>query len=141
MTSPVIVVDTGPLVALADADDQDHLSCVKWLQSCRSRLVIPATIVAEVCYLLGSRCGARVEAAFLETLAAARPFEVAVPTADDFVRMADLVRRYEDLPLGGSDAAVIALAERLQTTEIATLDQRHFRVVRPRHAPVFTLVP
>lgn len=102
---------------------------------------LPATIVAEACYLLGSRCGARVEAAFLETLAAGTPFEVSAPTADDYVRMADLVRRYENLPLGSSAAAVIALAERLRTTEIATLDHRHFRVVRPQHVPVFTLVP
>lgn len=55
--------------------------------------------------------------------------------------MADLVEHYADFPLGTSDAAVIALAERLDVDEIATLDHRHFRAVRPRHVKAFTLLP
>jgi hypothetical protein len=46
------------------------------------------------------------------------------------MRIAALVGRYRDLPLGTVDASVIAAAERLRTTEIATLDRRHFTVVR-----------
>ncbi len=56
-------------------------------------------------------------------------------------RMAELVDAYLDLPLGIVDAAVIAIAERLGLKEVATLDHRHFSVVRPRHAPTFTLLP
>ena len=62
-------------------------------------------------------------------------------TATDFVRMADLVAQYADLALGTTDAAVIAIAERLNIADIATLDRRHFTVVRPRHIPAFTLLP
>jgi predicted nucleic acid-binding protein len=51
------------------------------------------------------------------------------------------VEAYLDLPLGIVDAAVITIAERLQLTEIATLDQRHFGVVRPSHTRAFTLLP
>ena len=51
---------------------------------------------------------------------------------EDYERMAALVEQYATLPLGASDASVIALAERLDITEVATLDLRHFRVVRPR---------
>jgi len=43
--------------------------------------------------------------------------------------------------LGTTDASVIALAERLEITEIATLDRRHFTAVRPRHVEAFTLLP
>jgi predicted nucleic acid-binding protein len=43
--------------------------------------------------------------------------------------------------LGTTDAAVVAVAERLGITEIATLDRRHFHAVRPRHADGFTIVP
>ena len=49
--------------------------------------------------------------------------------------------RYADLSLGVVDAAVIATAERLGVTEVATLDRRHFSVVRPRHTPALTLLP
>jgi uncharacterized protein len=51
------------------------------------------------------------------------------------------VARYDDLPLGTTDASVIALAERFGVEEIATLDHRHFRVVRPSHIESFTLLP
>jgi hypothetical protein len=43
--------------------------------------------------------------------------------------------------LGTVDASVVALAERLAASTIATFDHRHFGVVRPRHIPSFTLVP
>lgn len=55
--------------------------------------------------------------------------------------MAALVEQYADLPLGTTDASLIAVAERLDITEIATLDRRHFTVVRPRHVEAFDLVP
>jgi predicted nucleic acid-binding protein len=55
--------------------------------------------------------------------------------------MAELVKPYADLPLGTCDAAVIALAERLHVDEVATLDLRHFTVVRPRHVTALTLLP
>lgn len=46
-----------------------------------------------------------------------------------------------DKELGAVDASVVAIAERLGVREIATLDRRHFSVVRPRHADVFSIVP
>jgi hypothetical protein len=55
--------------------------------------------------------------------------------------MAELVESYLDLPLGIVDAAVVAIAERLALKEIATLDHRHFSVVRPRHVRAFSLLP
>lgn len=55
--------------------------------------------------------------------------------------MAELVLRYADLPLGTTDAAVIALTERLRLPEVATLDRRHFSVVRPNHVDSLALLP
>jgi uncharacterized protein len=65
---------------------------------------------------------------------------VAVTTAD-LQRMAELVRQYADLPLGAVDASVIAISERLRVPEVATLDLRHFTVVRPLHVRSLTLLP
>ena len=62
-------------------------------------------------------------------------------TAADYTRMADLVVRYASLPLGTTDASVIAVAERLGLTEVATLDRRRFTVVRPNHVDALTLLP
>jgi predicted nucleic acid-binding protein len=104
------------------------------------QMVLPAPIVAEVGYLLGAKAGARVEASFLRSLGAGDFVSVELTTAD-YDRMADLVEQYADLPLGTSDAAAISLAERLDVDEVATLDHRHFTVVRPRHVRAFTLLP
>ncbi len=62
-------------------------------------------------------------------------------TVADWERIAELVERYADLGLGGVDASVIAVAERLDVREIATLDRRDFSVVRPRHVDAFELLP
>ena len=90
--------------------------------------------------MLAREGGARAEAAFLTSLADGDLIVVELePT--DWSRTAELVTRYADLPLGGVDAAVVAVAERLGLSEIATLDRRHFGVVRPSHIFAFTLVP
>ena len=62
-------------------------------------------------------------------------------TTTDLQRMAQLVREYADLPLGAVDASVIAISERLGASEVATLDLRHFTVVRPLHVKSLTLLP
>lgn len=139
----MIVCDTGPLVAAALADDDHHHACVELftgLHLAGRELLVPSTVVAEVGYLLAREAGAEVEAMFLGSIADGdfRPIEL-VP--EDFRRAADLVRRYGDLPLGTTDATVIALTERLGLTEVATLDRRHFSVVRPRHVDAFVLLP
>ena len=68
-------------------------------------------------------------------------FTVEPVAVGDWLRVAELVARYRDLPLGTVDASVVTTAERLGVTEIATVDRRHFTVVRPRHVAAFTLLP
>ncbi|GAB2853948.1 hypothetical protein GCM10027176_65810 [Actinoallomurus bryophytorum] len=58
----------------------------------------------------------------------------------DLARMAELVAQYSDLRLDPTDASVMAIAERLNVTQVATLDRRDFSVVRPRHAEAFSIV-
>lgn len=62
-------------------------------------------------------------------------------TTADYARMADLVVTYGSLPLGTTDASVIAVAERLKLTDVTTLDRRHFTVVRPNHVNALILLP
>jgi predicted nucleic acid-binding protein len=58
----------------------------------------------------------------------------------DWARIAELVEIYADLRLGGSDASLVALGERLGATRIATLDHRDFTVVCPHHVGTFELL-
>ena len=139
----MIVCDTGPLVAAALSNDADHAACVRLLTDMHAAgrdLLVPATVTAEVGYLLAREAGARVESLFLRSLADG-DFAPVDLTAADYARMAELVHTYGDLPLGTTDASVIAVAERLKLTDVATLDRRHFTVVRPSHVNSLTLLP
>jgi predicted nucleic acid-binding protein len=132
------VVDSGPLYASVDEDDDDHARSVAALQRADLDLVVPALVVAEVTSLVGRRLGPRVEAAFLRGMAS---LEVEAPSHEDWARVADLVDRYADFPLSGTDASVVALAERLDTDVIVTLDHRHFAAVRSASGRPFRLLP
>ncbi len=134
----IAIVDSGPLYAVIDADDDDHARCVEVLQRSDLDLIIPALVVAEVTCLVGRRLGAEIEAAFLRGLAT---LEVEAPAASDWPAIADLVSRYADFPLGGTDASVAVLAERLGTDLVVTLDRRHFDVIRSTQGRAFRLLP
>jgi len=96
-------------------------------------------VVTEVTYLLGSRLGSAAEVRFLGDLAAGNLIPEPV-AAGDWLRIAELVSQYRDLPLGTVDASVVATAERLGVMQMATLDRRHFTVVRPAQGS-FELLP
>jgi predicted nucleic acid-binding protein len=132
------IVDAGPLYAAIDADDRNHQRSVEVLQRRDLELVIPALVVAEVTYLAGRRLGPTVEAAFLRGL---ESIQIEAPGPDEWLRIAALVEQYRDFPLGGTDASVVALAERFETDLIVTLDRRHFGAIRPRHCAAFRLLP
>jgi predicted nucleic acid-binding protein len=137
MTS-LAVVDAGPLYAAADADDQDHLASRSALARSDLRLVVPAMVIAEATYFVGRRLGAAAESRFARGIG---ELDVEGPNRNDFVRMAELIETYADFPLGGTDASVVALAERLGAPIIVTLDRRHFGAITPRHCEAFELVP
>jgi predicted nucleic acid-binding protein len=97
-------------------------------------------VITEVAYLLATRLGWQPEVRFLGDLAAGN-FALEPVHAADLLRIAELVARYHDLPLGTVDASVIAAAERTGITDIATLDHRHFGIVRPSHTKALNLLP
>lgn len=97
-------------------------------------------MITEVVYLLATRLGWQPEVRFLGDLASG-DFTLEPVHPADLLRMAELVARYHDLPLGSVDASVIAAAERRGIADIATLDRRHFSIVRPRHTDAFQMLP
>ncbi len=136
----MILVDTNVLVAAARTADTNHDAAARLLETLDEPLLVPPTVLAEVCYLLNEWGGPGVEVRFLRDI---RPggLQLAELTTADVARMADMVERYADLRLGGTDASLVAIAERLRIDRIATFDRRHFTVVRPAHVAAFTLLP
>jgi hypothetical protein len=136
----MLVVDAGPLVAAAATRDRNHERCVALLSQAPPPLIVPALVVTEVAYFLGDRLGHAAEQAFARSL---RDGELLVEHVEpsDWARISELLDAYADLPLGIVDASVVATCERLGASTLATLDRRHFSVVRPRQGRVLTLVP
>jgi uncharacterized protein len=139
----VILVDAGVLIALYNADDKFHEQCLELWDDSQTHFLVSPLVVAEVCYFLARDHGADAEASFLASFAAGH-LVLATLTERDLNRMAELVRKYGDLGktgLGGADASVIALAERWGITTVASIDRRHFQVVRPAHCIALSLLP
>jgi len=110
------------------------------LGSHRGPIIVPAPVITEVAFLVQRDAGSEAEARFLDSLVR-QELIVEDLTLADYQRMAALVRRYADFPLGSADASVVAVAERLGATKIATIDLRHFRAIKPEHCPAFELLP
>lgn len=136
----MLIVDTGPLVALGDRRDPDHEACHELLSTESGPLLTIGLVIAEAAYLLERQVGTDGELALYGDIANGL-FTVEPLTVADWQRVHELVDGYRDMPLGGTDAGVIALAESHRATRIATLDRRHFPVVRPTHCEAFTLLP
>jgi predicted nucleic acid-binding protein len=134
----MLVVDAGPLVAAAATRDRNHERCVDLLAHAPRPIVVPMLVVTEVAYFLGDRLGPAAERAFAESVRLGE-LEVEPVEPEDWARIAQLLDQLPDL--GIVDASVVATCERLGETRLATLDRRHYAVVRPRHCPALMLLP
>lgn len=132
----MITLDTSAVLALLDRGDADHVAVWQAVQADRGPWLVPAGLLAEVAYMLQSRFVPEALPTFLADLE--RGEFTLVCGEQDLSRIRDLVTRYGDLPLGFSDAVVVACAERSGGT-VATLDRRDFEIVAAEAA--IRLVP
>jgi len=135
-----LILDTGPLYASLDRSDQDHAACRSLIEGADEALVIPAPVLVEVDYWIGQRLTPGALVALLADIEAGA-YVVADLTPSDYARVRELCDRYADADIGFVDAAVLAVVERLGETKLATLDRRHFSLLRPRHRESIDLVP
>jgi uncharacterized protein len=134
-----LVVDSGVLYATLDSDDQHHLRCVELLAKAREPRVVPSPVLAEVDWLCNSSPHERFSLVLDQVRSSALEVEDLIEA--DYDRIVDLLRTYADLRVGFVDAAVLAIVERLREPKLATLDRRHFSVMRPRHVEALELLP
>lgn len=122
----MITLDTSGVYALSDRRDVHHRRVAQALESDRGPYLIPAATLGELGYLLETRLGFDATIAFLRDLASG---DFALDCGEsDFERVQALITRYKDLPLGVTDAAVVACAER-NGGVVLTTDTRHFGIV------------
>ena len=134
-----MIVDTSVLLAAFVPDQRMHEACARVLADGRPLLISPF-VLAELDYLTARIAGVDAELSVLEELSSGA-YEIAGFDAVDLVRAHAVIERYRDLPLGLTDASLVVLAAKNGEDAIATLDERHFRVVQSLSGKPFRLLP
>ena len=135
-----MIVDTSALLALFDSDEPDHQAVSSILQATAEPLVVSPYVVAELDYLVVSRLGVAAELAVLRELSSGA-WDLPCFGAEDLALAHTVVERYADQSIGLADATNVVLAARYRTSDIATLDRRHFEVVRTMGGKRFMILP
>ena len=133
------LVDTGAVVALINRDDRYHLQAVDWFQHFRGELLTTEAVITEVAYVLAAS-PAHQHAALVWIQRACAAGLLRVEPVADYAALARIIAQYASLPCDHADASLIALAERVGVTAIATIDQRDFSVYRLRGRKRFRIL-
>lgn len=135
-----MIVDTSALLAYFDTAEPDHRAVSRVIDDAEELLVVSPYVVAELDYLVATRVGIDAELAVLREL-----FSGAWVLADfsipELKEAAGIIDKYRDSRVGIADASNVVLANRFRTRRIATLDRRHFDVLRPIVGGRFTIRP
>lgn len=131
-----VLLDTGPILSLADRSDAFHARVATAWESEEGPFVTSSAVIPEACYLLLKYLGTGSELAFLRSW---RQGEIRVESISerDLDRSIAILDRYRDQEFGFVDATLFALAERLRIRKVLTLDHRHFDAYRPAHCPAW----
>ncbi len=134
----MIIIDTGPFVALFDKSDHYHNICKATLKKIGEPIIATWPVLTEVMYLLNfSSKAQRLCFEFIESGAV----DVHSENSKQLRRIHQLMKQYADLPIDFADASLVALAEEKRVTTIFTLDHKDFRVYVPKHSKAFYLIP
>lgn len=114
----MIVVDAGTLIALFDGSDRHHSAAVNFVRDTRQPLVTNAPVLAEVCWVLDFSVQAQIDCLrWVE-----QALRIDAGTGTDLPRICAIIDKYRDFPADFADASLVALCERLNCFDVATVD-------------------
>ncbi|MBC7870014.1 MAG: PIN domain-containing protein [Chitinophagaceae bacterium] len=135
-----ILVDSSFLYALLNPREAKHENAMKFVQTSQAIQVIPDVVLTEVAFLFNRFGGTRAVIVFLESLEAAQPELEPVILAD--IKLArEIMLKYPGAKLDFVDCSIMALAGRLEITQICTFDRRDFSIYRPDEGNALELLP
>ena len=126
----MILLDASALLAVFLPHQMHHAECSSALAGAEPPWILSPFVVAEIDYMIEKFAGVQGELLFLQELATG-VYELPPFTAEDVAAAATVVEQYRSLNIGLADASIVVLAERYGTRDILTLDERHFRAIRP----------
>jgi uncharacterized protein len=136
----VIVLDTSGLLSAIDASQRHHAAAAAVVQRSSQPLVLSPFVLAELDDLISTRVSATAARALLRQVAAG-VYRLEPMSADDIAAATEVIDRYQDLGLGLADASLVVLAARYGTSDLLTLDERHFRAVAGPAGRPFRILP
>jgi len=134
------ILDTSFLLALTNSKDNHHTRVFSVIRTLTEPLILPISVLPEICYLLASRLGHAAMRQFLQNLIASNTILETI-TPIDLQRATELLEQYADSRLDFVDATIVAIAERRNITRILSLDRRDYSIIRPRHCSYFEILP
>ncbi len=126
-----IILDTSAVIGLMDKKYKKHENLKTIFTKKDNLYILPSTAIGEICYMLNSRFGNKIELIFLEEIIKTG-FQLELLKDMDIVRIIEILKKYDTLNIGYVDASIVAIAERLKTNKILTLDRKHFEIIIPR---------
>ncbi len=135
-----IIADSNMLYALYNARDAFHQDAISFVSQSNETLLVPNVALPEVCYLLTRDIGYFGLQKFLRYFTRLNAQLVPIEM-DDLRRVREIAIAYADAEFDIVDCCIMAIAERLNITRIATFDRRDFSVFRPSHCEYFELLP
>jgi predicted nucleic acid-binding protein len=136
----LILVDTSGILAALFSDQNRHRECAEVLRSATPPLIISPFVLAEADFLIQKFGGVDAEILFLGEIGR-RAYELAEFNEDDVEDARRLVTKYRTLGIGLADASIAVLSARYDTVDVLTLDERHFRAIRPGPRKHFRILP
>jgi predicted nucleic acid-binding protein len=136
----LILVDTSGLLAALFPDQHQHEQCARVLKEKEGPFLLSPFVLAELDYLVAKLAGVDVELKLLNEVARGA-YRLSPFDARDVEKAASIIARYTDLGIGLADASIVVLSQRFRVTELLTLDERHFRVLRGSNDLPFRLLP
>jgi predicted nucleic acid-binding protein len=133
------LLDTGVLLAAIAKNDDMHEVCALAMDE-TPNVLLPDVVLPEVAYMVMRDMEVSDLMPLLSAIAS-REIELVMTTPEDVGRAAEILKRYEDARVDFVDCVIVAMAERLEITQIPTIDRRHFSLFRPRHCERFELIP
>ena len=134
----MILIDTGPIVALFDQDDRRHSLCLDILKAIREPLLTTWPVLAECFYLLNFSWEVQDSLWLFIRRGGINLYDL---KKEDLLRCHDLMKQYNDLPMDLADATLVTLADALDISKIFTLDHKDFSIYRFKQKRRFTLIP
>ena len=136
----MILLDTSGLLAALFSDQNRHEECARALRESSAPRIVSPFVLTELDYLIAKYAGVPAEVALLEEIERGA-YELAVFDEFNVAKARELVERYSDLNIGLADASIAVLSERYDTRDVLTLDERHFRAIRPSPRRRFRILP